>query len=478
MVVCFSSCGRSPSDAAGTGVSSPIEKRAQDVIALVAQAPEAAPVESELAGEFFNRPVPMINYRFAKRVVATFNAPWRRTPQTMEELEDLTWQELLLSFEAFRRGIEVSQQELEEEVDKTLKADKVSFNWKRDQAAYEAWVKEKLNESTELFENQLRHLVQLRKLREQVIDSIEPEVDEEEAYRKFLDEYNSLSVELVEFEDIEEAEAFYNEAKKPVSRKALDELILDDAFFSLEALRRGITLDDKEEDIAITLALRELKAFFRWKENPEQLQEWLDKNLGISSELFKERILRLAAIDSLRQKIYANQEPAFDSDGRYKAFLEKNRDLNRAYISFFKTFVTDKDQVLRFDSLKDARQFYEAIHRTAGYWQDQKRLQPKKFRRPGFVALDFLINVWGFQRDDAYAMLDKKIGSFYPPSPIYKGYGVFKILDVRKAESAKYEERKQYYFDRVKSIKKYQGFKDWLAQLKEDAHIKVFATDN
>lgn len=470
------SCMRGPSDEQAASAGSSIKETAQQASSVLAQKTDIAPAEEELAGEFFNTPVPMHNYYFAKRVVATFSAPWRGTPQTMKELEDLTWQELLLSFEAYRRGIEVSQEELETEIDKTLKADKVSFDWKEDRTAYEGWVKEKLNESVELFENQLRHLVQLRKLREEVIESIEPEVTEEEAYRKFLDEYNSLSVELVEFEDIEQAKVFYNEAKKSVPRNALDDLILDDAFFSLEASRRGITLSDEEKDIAVTLALREHNAFFRWKENPEKLQEWVDKNFAIDTELFKERVVLLATIDSLRQKIYGNQEPALDTEGRYEAFRQKNRNASRAYTQLFKTFVTGKDTALRFSSLKEAKDFYEALHRAPGYWEDQKRMQPKKFRRPGFVALDFLINVWGFARDDAYAMLDKPLGSYYPPAPIYKGYGVFKILDVRKAEKTKYEERKQYYFDRVKNIKKYQGFKDWLQQLNEDAHTTIFIT--
>ena len=80
-----------------------------------------------------------------------------------------------------------------------------------------------------------------------------------------------------------------------------------------------------------------------------------------------------------------------------------------------------------FKKFDEAKDFYEKIGRVTNAWEDRKRQEPKKFRRPGFVALDFLINMWGFQKEDAYKMLKEKIGSYYPPAPIYKGYGVWRM---------------------------------------------------
>ena len=134
------SCSRGPSkEAAPVPTAAPaasaVPQKPQEPISPLVQpftaAATAAAVKPELAGEFFNTPVPMANYYFAKRAVATFSAPWRGTPQTLAELEDMTWQELLLSYEAFRRNIEVAQQEVDDEIDKTLQADKVTFKWKR-----------------------------------------------------------------------------------------------------------------------------------------------------------------------------------------------------------------------------------------------------------------------------------------------------------------------------------------------------------
>ena len=47
-----------------------------------------------VAGEFFGVPVSLDNYYFAKKAVLSFGAKWRPSPQSEEELEELTWQAL------------------------------------------------------------------------------------------------------------------------------------------------------------------------------------------------------------------------------------------------------------------------------------------------------------------------------------------------------------------------------------------------
>jgi len=169
--------------------------------------------EGEAVGEMFGIPVSMGNYYFAKRTLSVFGAKWSADPKTPAEVEDLVWQNLLLSYEAFKRGIEVSPQELDEEITKTLKGDKAPFNWKENNAEYEKWLKERINENGELFANQLKYLLQIQKLRQQVMDGINPSVTEEEAYQEFLNEYNTLELELAQFDDLKSAEEFYKKAK-------------------------------------------------------------------------------------------------------------------------------------------------------------------------------------------------------------------------------------------------------------------------
>ncbi|MBU0633578.1 MAG: hypothetical protein KKB82_03620 [Candidatus Omnitrophica bacterium] len=427
----------------------------------------------ELAGEIFDVPVPLGNYYFAKKVVMTYSASWRGTPQNEEELEDLTWQELLFSFEAYRREIKAEEEEIDTEIDKTLKASKVDFRWRVDKEKFGEGAKNTVGVPVEIFRNHIGHLVQLEKLRKEIINSFEPEVTDEAAHQKFRDEYNTLSVELVQFDELEQAQAFYGEAIKPVSEEGLDKLIWQDLIFSYEAFKRKIEVTEEDTDKAIMMLLREHKQYFKWKEDEEKFKSWVEENIAIGIEDLKKRMTQLAKIDTLIQKIHKGEKVKVDEDA-YQKLLEEEGSIDQAYGKFIETDSFPVQDVFHFGSLKDAREFYKKIGRQAGPWEDKKRKDPELFKRPGFVALDFLINMWGFKKEDAYKMLDEKIGAFYPPASIYKGYGVFKILEIRPAQDAEFEKRKEYYFQRVKDIKKYEAYRAWVENFKKEADIKIF----
>lgn len=280
--------------------------------------------EQEFTGEFFGIKVPMQNYQFIKSAVMVFGSRGVAVKTPAEEEEQI-WEQMLLSYEAFRRDIVVTQEELDSEVGKLLQAEKITFDRKADPQAYEKWVKEKTSEPVELFENQLRHLLQIEKLRQQIIDIIQPEVTEEEAHEKFINEYNSLSVELVEFNELKEAEDFYKKAKA----------------------------DEK-------------------------------------------------------------------------------------------------------------------------FWEGEKGKRPKDFKRPGFVSREFLMDIWRFPREAVRKMIGMKTGGIHPPAPIYKGYAVFKVLETRPADEARYRELKPQYYEKVKMLKKIQGFDQWFKDFKQQADIKVY----
>jgi len=165
-------------------------------------------------GQIFNVPVPLGNYLFVKSTLMVFGNRWGAQPKETREWEDTIWEQLVLSFEAFRRNIQVSDQEIEEEIDRSLKGEKVSFDWRKDKEAFAKWVKEKTNEPVELFQGQIRHILQLQKLRDQVRDSINPSVPEKEAYQQFLNENNHLDLELVQFSDERQAQDFFRQAKR------------------------------------------------------------------------------------------------------------------------------------------------------------------------------------------------------------------------------------------------------------------------
>jgi len=436
-------------------------------------AEEAQKENPEIAGEFFGVPVPMSNYYFAKRMVLSYGANWRGTPKDKDELEDLVWQELLFSYESFRRGIKASDEEIDAEIEKLLKANKVKFKWRVDKKEYQKWVQDNLGVPLDVFRNQIEHLVKLEKLRQQVLDSIKPEITEEEAYQKFLNEYNTLMVELKQFDNKKDAEKFYQQAIKPVTKKDTENLIWQDLITSFEADKRNIKATDKEIDAAVTKLLRSLEARFNWQKDEESYKKWVDEEFKMDIEQFRKKIALFASVDKLLQKIAGKEEKQIDFSG-YDELIKKNKSIARAYPKFIEQYVKDNKNMVKFKNLKEAKKFCKKIKREAGFWEDEKRKDTKSFKVPGFVALDFLINLWGFKQEDAEKMLKAKIGGFYPPAPIYKGYGVFKILKVRPADTSKYGERKQYYYDKVTSIKKYEGWKKWVEDFKKEANIKVF----
>jgi len=169
-----------------------------------------------VAGRIFDVEVPTDNYLFARGAAVVFGGSWGRAAQTPEDLEERVWEDLILSYEAFRRNIVVPREKVDEEVGKVLKAEKVTFDWKQDRPAFEKWVKERVGISAVLFENQLKHLIQLKMLRDQVREGFDPDVTKEEALAKYITEYNSLELQMVRFDTLQDAEAYVKRVtKKP-----------------------------------------------------------------------------------------------------------------------------------------------------------------------------------------------------------------------------------------------------------------------
>ena len=171
------------------------------------------PQTAEFSGEMFGIKVPLQNYFFVKGVLIVFGNNFGVQPKTPQEEEEVVWEQLMLSFEAFRRGITVSPEEVNNEVDKILKAERVTFNWKDAPEAYKKWIDEKAGEPLELFENQIRHILQIQKLRQQIMDSARVKVSDKEAFEEFLNEHNSINLELVQFSQEKEAKEFYQKAR-------------------------------------------------------------------------------------------------------------------------------------------------------------------------------------------------------------------------------------------------------------------------
>ena len=284
----------------------------------------------DFAGEFagWGVKVPAGNYNFVKGAVVVFGNRWGAQAQTAEELEGQVWEQLVLSYEAFNRNIQVDEKKVEEEIGKIMKEEKADFDWQKDQEKYNQWIKERTRSTPELFKNHLRHLMQLDELRKTVLDTFKPEVSEQEAKDEFINEYNTIELELLQFDALEEAQSFYKKAK--------------------------------------------------------------------NAKAWEKEVKKASAKD------------------------------------------------------------------------------PKFAKHPGFVSFEFLINMWKIPKDDLYKMLGMDIDSIYPPVPIYKGYGIFRILKKRPADPAEFPKMRDAYIKQVESLKKYEQLQAWITKLKEDAKVNIF----
>ncbi len=179
-----------------------------------------APASEGVAGMIFGAPVSKGNYYFAKRVAYMFPRPWGAADVPEEQRDDIVWEQLILHYESFRRGVTVTDDELEEMVNILLKNQEQTFTRRGDPAAYQQWVTETLTEPVELFENQVRYLIQIRNLRNLVLQEQQVAVTDDEMQQEFLNEQHHVGGEIVVFDTQAEAQTFYEQYHEPAQWEA------------------------------------------------------------------------------------------------------------------------------------------------------------------------------------------------------------------------------------------------------------------
>lgn len=182
--------------------------------------PAAADPTQPVAGYIFGIPVPAGNYYFAKRVAYMFPRPWEERLSEAER-ERAIWEALILHFESFRRNISLADAELETKINEVLRSQQLTFTRTSDPAAYAAWTHEKLGEDITLFENQMRYLFQIDKLKDQMRQSFAIPVADAEVEREFLNERHHVGGEMVVFDAKEPAEEFYGRVRTPEAWDAM-----------------------------------------------------------------------------------------------------------------------------------------------------------------------------------------------------------------------------------------------------------------
>jgi len=183
-------------------------------IILAEEVPEEQ--HPEYVGEIFGQKVPKENYYFVRNAMIIFGRDWGKEPTNLKEFEDCIWDDLLLSFTAFQYNVIINDEEVSAEITRFFKERNVGFDWQADKDAYAKWVQKKAGEKTEPFENQARHILQIKKLRKQIMEKLGPQITitEEQARREFENERNAIGLELARFGTEKEAQDFYKKVKQ------------------------------------------------------------------------------------------------------------------------------------------------------------------------------------------------------------------------------------------------------------------------
>lgn len=180
-------------------------QKAPPITSSVSLRPDGLP---QVAGEIFGSPISIENYLFARRVHTTFKDPTdeKLTPQ---EMDQKIFENLIYSYEAFQRNIQVTDEELDQWIDSVLAALNLTFKRKENPQEYETWATEQLKGTVELFENQMKYMAQIEKFRREMVKEMKVQVNEDELKEDFLNVQDHVGGEYTLFDTKSEAEDFY-----------------------------------------------------------------------------------------------------------------------------------------------------------------------------------------------------------------------------------------------------------------------------
>ncbi|MBN1689311.1 MAG: SurA N-terminal domain-containing protein [Candidatus Omnitrophica bacterium] len=162
--------------------------------------------EGRVAGEIFGKDISFQEFNSFYRASQIFSI----TGKTIEDpniLKQHTWQSLILSQEAKRQKIDVSDDEVLAEVFRLLAVQKIE---NPSPELYRRWVQATLRETPQEFESQIREILRIQKLIQNI--NQEPLADpptEEEARQEFLRDEAMITAELMLFVDQNKAQEFY-----------------------------------------------------------------------------------------------------------------------------------------------------------------------------------------------------------------------------------------------------------------------------
>lgn len=158
--------------------------------------------EGRLAGRVFGKPVYFQEFNRFYRATQIFS-PTEEPITDAEEIKARTWQNVILSREAKNKKIKITDDQVRNEIYRLLENQGLENTTPQ---FYERWLKANLNETPKNFESQIREILRIQKLVENVQASIGEEPSDEEARDLFIREHRNLSLEILILTDLDEIE--------------------------------------------------------------------------------------------------------------------------------------------------------------------------------------------------------------------------------------------------------------------------------
>lgn len=247
---------------------------------------------------------------------------------------------------------------------------------------------------------------------------------------------------------------------QPNTPEEFQAAVWDDLLLSFVAFNANITVSREEFEKELTAVTKGAKTPIDWRADKEAYAKWVKDSTGEGAAPFENQIRSYLQILKLRRQVMDQLHTEVSDKDALDEFRREGH-----YLSV---------ELVQFDKEEEAGEFYKKAKAKEGFWDAEKKKNPKRFKQPGFVTCCFLNDLWGIPKDALFKMMERDAQDIYPPRPIYKGYGVFKILDKRPADETGFAQAKESYRDKVKQMKKYEGLNEWFKSLKIAAKIQVY----
>ncbi|MBI3313965.1 MAG: SurA N-terminal domain-containing protein [Candidatus Omnitrophica bacterium] len=165
--------------------------------------------EGRAVGQVFGQDVSFQEFDFFYRGSQIFSpASSAQSPDDPEVLRQKTWQNIMYSRYAKRKGIQVTDEEVRAEVARLLKAQGLENAPAQN---YQRWVESNFRESPRRFEEKVREFMRIHKLlREQIAKPATPPADEE-LRKQFMLDSATIAFQAIRYPTEAEARAAYQE---------------------------------------------------------------------------------------------------------------------------------------------------------------------------------------------------------------------------------------------------------------------------